>query len=418
MPESLFSVEPGSLSPAATVELLGARAAERLIVSFPPSWQAGLALSQIALAAGGAITAAAASGPLAIGVAVVQAFKSLNSAVNDWAAQLKADVAADWTDKLNTLGSSLAQSANGRCLALYQPADTLTLKRAQAFTGDGAKLEALISQFRAGYVHGVKRPFRSDYIAAVVPVLTFTGRPLGLYIRESIYADAPESGIGPLSAENGWEGDNTWLPLGLGKWDAQIAGFAWATTAAELANAHGCPPVRMRILVAPGLAPAWGPYGNLLPVPETLAAYSSALLGAPPPDLDRVASAVAYANKWGLNPQSTPILDLLWAREDLARRGKGGHSPRGDAWAGPFWQLVGLPDPASIGKQDSTRGGGATRGSGSTEEKRQGRLPTSAHVLSRYVRPFFRQVGEVALMGMVAVAAGYVASRRRDHEDS
>lgn len=355
MAEDLFSIDPGSLTPKSTVELLANRAAERIVISFPPSWQAGLALANIATAAASTITAAAVSGPLALGVAVVQLFNQVSQALNDWAASVKADIAEEWVSQLETLGESLAKAANGNILATYQPSTTLSLKRAQAYTGGSMKkLSQLKAQFRPGYVMGVKRGAYSDYIVSTVPILVFGGCPLTGTIRQSIYTDKPQSWIPPTGTlcdkAYGWDG-HAWRWAGLADYsDVSIPGFKWASTAAELKNAVASPPVRQSIKVAPGLAPQWGAYGDTQPVSQSLAAYSTAMLGSPPKDLDAVCAYLQKAHEIWPNfdaAYQTPILDILWAREDLARRGEKGLKPRGDAWAGPFWQAVGLPEPSA-----------------------------------------------------------------------
>ena len=364
----IWETEPGSLTVASVQDMLGDKIANRLVAVLPTEYAVGIEIAQLTAAAAAAIGAAAASGPLAIGAAVVALFKSIDSTLESWAGAVKAEIATTWTKAIDQLSLNLTTSAGGNILTYYQPADVQTLKRAQAFTskkkGKIHKLETLVQQFKPGYVIGVKRPAMSDYIAATVPVLIFTGHPFGDFIRESIYSNNPKATIGPLSSANGWENANQWYPLGLVKWTGAPL-KQWAITASQLVNAHGCPPLRKRILVAPGLCPQWGPYGEEQPFSPRMAAYAAGLYGAPPPDLDKVTNLVAQASKmWGLDPLGTGILELRWAREDLARRGnaKAG-KPLGDKWPGPFGALVGLePEPDTSDGEDAPKGGGGFGG--------------------------------------------------------
>lgn len=333
---SLWDHEPGAGLPGLAVDILAQRYGDRLITAFPADVQGAIALQKVVSAAVSAITAAAAGGPLVIAGAVVAAFQAIDGALASWGEAKKAEIMDAWRSALSKLGTGLTSAARvqGTVLTTYQPADNLSLKRAQAFTAGNKKhgyttLGELVSQFRPGYVVGVKRAGRSDYIAATVPVLIFTGHPLGTYIPPSIY-EPKSSAIGPLGDE--WGTDNVWRPLGMYR-GAGREFRQWLELISDLIGANGCPPIRQRTTVAPGLGGSWGPRGESLPMDATIAAYAASLLGRPPPDLDFVAERAAAA---GLDPQALGILDLLWSREDLRRRGKAPGAPLGDAWAGPW----------------------------------------------------------------------------------
>ena len=344
---SIFLEEPGTLKFGAAQEMLGHEIATRVVQQLPKQVNAGIDIAKVAAGATSAIVASVGGGPLAVLGAVYAGAAAINGALNGFAEMLRKDIAKGWTNALEDLCSGLIRNADGRILAVYQPADIITLKRAQAYTSnkrkDGKihKLETLVAQFRKGYVHGVKRTARSDYIAATVPVLVYGGGgTIGSRVPESFYAEDPFTSIGPVGDD--WGPYNTWRPLGISKHWKGLPLPTWIAVAGEMKNARGCPPIRWKTLVAPGLCPHWGPRGGSLPFSATMSAYAAALMSRPPADLDFVADKIStYSANHTISIRSLGILDLLWAREDLARRGNPhGGTPRGDTWPGPFMELV------------------------------------------------------------------------------
>jgi hypothetical protein len=96
-----------------------------------------------------------------------------------------------------------------------------------------------------------------------------------------------------------------------------------------------------------------------------MAQYAASMYSNPPPDLDFVAQKIAwyYETYKQVDPRETGVLELLWAREDLARRGdpRAG-APKGDNWPGPFMSYVYGPSYDDVDTSDAEdnppKGGG------------------------------------------------------------
>ena len=353
---TLWEEVPGKLTVATVQEMLGDRLANRVVAALPANYQAGIDLAKVTKGVVTAITASVGGGPLAVVGAVYAGLQQVDAALSAYAAVIQEQIDKAWLSALDRLSQDLCKQANGKILTTYQPADTLTWKRAQAFTsskkGKIGKVETLVKQFRPGYAMGVKRPARSDYCVSTVPILVYRGGVFGSNVRASIYSDNPSGYLGTVGDD--WGKANIWAPMGLVPWDGGPL-RDWVELSTELKNAKGSPPIRQKIQVAPGLAPHWGPYGEEQPLSSRMAAYAAAMYSNPPPDLDFVAQKIAsYYSQYGqVDPRETGVLELLWAREDLARRGdpRAG-APRGDAWPGPFMSYVYGPNYDDVDTSD------------------------------------------------------------------
>lgn len=313
-------------------------------------------LPQLRAVISSAMAAAAAATPLAAvaaGVAAAQAAAA--------AAELIVDVALvqDWRDGIARVQRGVAEDLTrqgGRLLAIYRPYRPESFGVNAGVTWDvptletrrGVDCDALRGQFRDGYITCTKGRLYTPY-----PILCQREGAFGRVVStRSAYAD----GVAPLGRH--YDGGFWWgldlepLPQ-LGRW-------GWVERAARLRAAAPAAPARQAVVVAPGLWPFWGPWGEPWPVGAQMAAYGAAALVSPPADLDAVCSLVR-----GLSPgyrarmagAEAQLLRLLWAREDLSvRAGR----PRSD-WSAP---LLGSSRPRPAGAGGLAGGSASSRPAG------------------------------------------------------
>lgn len=335
--------------------------------ALPPSVTAaidvGKLASQQAAAIATGLAGAASAGPLAIAGATYQGLKVMGDLVRAWA-ELQAK---DWRDQnasvIETVTQEVCTAAGGNIRAKYQPAESVTLERPRGYEGKGLKdkewtCAKMRAQYKQGWVACLGRPFKSAVLYTPIPVLVASGGAFDVQKPASVYGPSgpgvyPSKDLIPEEwSEYRWWGVRAEYDVAQ-KWQ-------WIARVIDSADANPAPPVRTFTTVAPGLGATWGPQGQTLPLGRYQAAYWGGLLIRPPGDLDEVALALRESQAYGLANAKRATEVLLWAREDMRRRGLAPGKPQGEAWRDPLYgkSAGGEGDGEKAGQGGSDGGGG------------------------------------------------------------
>jgi hypothetical protein len=356
---ALLDLVPGSIGPDTWRAEVGARLAAGALASLPPAAIAAYDLAQVSLQTAGGLAAALSSGSALASVSAVgAAIAALASAGRLLAAKLDQATADEIDRGLAAQAGLMIGAADGRILAPYQTGSPITGAppgEHRVYTALGSRTASdVAAAWTPGAVAVVPRGARRGCVWSLAPwaVPTRGGEPLtpGIWGADTgptialVYDRSVEGGLteaaGVRRALDRGEWPSDWLTRSpVGEWTPG-AGH-WTVRLVEASERSPSVPALCRRVLAPGLAPVIGPFGEPCPVAGELLAYAAGLGAVPPPDLDAVIATVRAreAGLVGLPPpplaaQIERLRVLAWSREHLRR--SRGEAPRPwDPWEGP-----------------------------------------------------------------------------------
>lgn len=191
--------------------------------------------------------------------------QAINAGINAYAEYANAEWVEGCARVIKEVDYELGLAgAKQRGLAMYQPSADLTLNPPKCYTGKKTSRDALRAQYKKGWVTVLRRVGGGGMLYTPIPLLTTVGGVFGRILHPSIYGGGKREDL-PIE----WDSVKWW----------EMAPFAEKKGLFKLVSMSerkAAPPARWRVMVAPGLAPCWGPQGERLPTGPTMAALAVA----------------------------------------------------------------------------------------------------------------------------------------------